>query len=225
MIQVDGRGKRTSPDRTVAALWPTDDHVSSHHPIVWHPDSIAQHLFAAVGGPARQARTQALCAGGQQEVLHRRKDRTARQQIRRHPQALLGEQHRGELGGPIVELVSRPGCRGRACCRPRDRACSSRRPARSLPGRRAAAIATTARCSSDRSTMNRHAWALAPDGAHVAACRHRARVASSTGSSDEAPDRPGGGHHFPDIAACSPHAHEPTAQPRNDSVTIEITII
>src|ERR1700759_2267662 len=46
---------------------------------------------------------------------------------------------------------------------------------------RAAALATTARCSGDRSTPKRHACGLAPDGAHIAACRHRSNVASSTG--------------------------------------------
>jgi hypothetical protein len=146
MVDVDGRGERTSPDRTVAALGPTDDHVSSHHPIVGHPDSIAQQLFAAVGGPTRQARTQALGAGGQHEVL--------------------SEQHRREFGGPIVGLVGGP----------------------VVTGTRAVVL-----------------------GIH--------RFVG------EAPDRPGGGHHFPHVAAWSPHAHEPTAHPRNDSVTIQITII
>src|SRR5437879_168708 len=47
----------------------------------------------------------------------------------------------------------------------------------------AAAWATTARSSGERRTMNRHSWALAPEGAQVAAWRQRARVASSTGSS------------------------------------------
>ncbi|AMD53521.1 hypothetical protein ATO49_00155 [Mycolicibacterium fortuitum subsp. fortuitum DSM 46621 = ATCC 6841 = JCM 6387] len=47
----------------------------------------------------------------------------------------------------------------------------------------AAALATTARCSAERSTTNRQAWALAPEGAHVAARRQRVSVASSTGSS------------------------------------------
>src|SRR6187397_2415278 len=47
----------------------------------------------------------------------------------------------------------------------------------------AAAFATTARCSGERRTTKRQAWTLAPDGAHVAASRHRPRTASSTGSS------------------------------------------
>jgi hypothetical protein len=47
----------------------------------------------------------------------------------------------------------------------------------------AAAFATTARCSGDRSTTKRQPCALAPEGAHLAASRHRARVMSSTGSS------------------------------------------
>src|SRR5258705_1101626 len=44
-------------------------------------------------------------------------------------------------------------------------------------------MATTARCSGERSTTKRHACALAPDGAQVAASRQRVTVASSTGSS------------------------------------------
>src|SRR6478752_2058022 len=46
----------------------------------------------------------------------------------------------------------------------------------------AAARATTARTSGDRKTTNRQHWALAPDGAQVAASRQRPRTRSSTGS-------------------------------------------
>jgi hypothetical protein len=47
----------------------------------------------------------------------------------------------------------------------------------------AAARATAARSSGERSTTNRQRWALAPEGAQVAARRQRVSVASSTGSS------------------------------------------
>src|SRR6201992_3131639 len=47
----------------------------------------------------------------------------------------------------------------------------------------AAASPTTARCSGERNTTKRQACALAPEGAHIAACRQRSRVASCTGSS------------------------------------------
>jgi hypothetical protein len=52
----------------------------------------------------------------------------------------------------------------------------------------------------------------------------RTVVAGALAVIGEVPDRPGGGHHFPQVVAYIRYAHEPTAQPRNDSVSIEITI-
>src|SRR5271163_157679 len=46
-----------------------------------------------------------------------------------------------------------------------------------------AALVTTSRACGERNTTNLHGCWLPPDGAHVAACRHRSSTASSTGSS------------------------------------------
>ena len=95
---------------------------------------------------------------------------------------LLREQDRGELACPVMQFVGRTVVAGAAAFvvvggpgHPVDRFDHLKA--------WAAALATTARCSGDRSTTNRQACALAPEGAHVAASRHRMSVASSTGSS------------------------------------------
>jgi hypothetical protein len=66
---------------------------------------VAKQLFAAVGRATRQARTQTLCAGGEQEVLHRRKDRPAEQQLGGHWKALLRKQYRREFACAVVQFV------------------------------------------------------------------------------------------------------------------------
>ena len=67
--------------------------------------SDATQLLAAVGSPTGQTRTQALSAGGQQEILHGRKDRPAQQEFRRRRKVLLREQNRREFTSPIVQLI------------------------------------------------------------------------------------------------------------------------
>ena len=69
------------------------------------PTACAQQLLAAVRGPTGHTGAEPEGAGGEQEVLHRREDRAAEEELRGARVPLLGEQDRGELTGTIVELV------------------------------------------------------------------------------------------------------------------------
>jgi 1,4-dihydroxy-2-naphthoyl-CoA synthase len=82
--------------------------VPGEHPVLGHPDGVAKQGLAAVGRPAGQAGAEALCAGSQQEVLHRREDRSAEQHVRCQAETPLDEQHRRELARAVVQFVRGP---------------------------------------------------------------------------------------------------------------------
>src|SRR3546814_3098950 len=88
--------------------------MAREQPPVGYAHLLAQQLLAAVGGPARDAAAEPLRASGQQEVLHRRVDRAAEEELGRRLVAVGEEQHRRALAGAVVEIVGRSVVAGEA---------------------------------------------------------------------------------------------------------------
>src|SRR6266540_3881555 len=80
-VEAHDVGGWTAAQRAVIAARPTHDDVAGEHPVVGHADGLAEQRLAAVGRPAGEARPEALGASAEQEVLHRRKDRAAQQEL------------------------------------------------------------------------------------------------------------------------------------------------
>ena len=68
-------GQRAAAQRSVVPAGPTHHDVAGEHPVVGDADGLTQEWLARIRGPAGETRPQALGAGGQEEVLHRREDR------------------------------------------------------------------------------------------------------------------------------------------------------
>src|ERR1017187_3454259 len=75
------------------------------HPIVGHANGVSKRPLAPIGGPTGEACPEPEGSGGEQEVLHRREDRTTKKELRSGRVSLLGEQDGSELSGSIMQLV------------------------------------------------------------------------------------------------------------------------
>jgi hypothetical protein len=68
-------------DGSVATPGPPDHDVPGEHPLVGDAHGVAEQLLSAVRGPTGHTGAEPEGAGGEQEILHGREDRTAEKEL------------------------------------------------------------------------------------------------------------------------------------------------